>query len=156
MLWKEKAHKGGNLKRLIEGTGFGHGMVDLVRSVTSPILVKPRTLYLINDDSQEARLLAGSEEYIDTAMEVTTPLISRRDIQAEWMSLFECSFFESMPFVDLLFVLQVAKGSEEDLRILHYVLYKRGRAGKPTAVDDLAPIEGAAKFFRDIIDLDEA
>lgn len=152
MLWDKKAHKGENLERLMTPPWFSRGMVKKVRSLKSGTKVEPGTIYRIETKDEAAKLIKGSEPYIDTAMMVDAIGISAREMQREPVQLYDKTFAESLRFVDLLFIWQVASAGEEDIRYLKGLLYKRAMQDKPTVVDDLTMIESAAAFFDQILD----
>lgn len=153
MLWKQKAHKGGNIERLTVGTGFGRGMAKLARSVNSGLRVKKTACYLVKSDKQIAKLIKGSEPFIDTAMEISAVGVSDRGMQQSWISAIGKTVQECLPFVDLLVIRLVKKASEEDLRHLHGLLYRRARAGKPTVVDEIDDLMQAIDFYDEVINL---
>lgn len=154
MLWEKKVHKNGDLKRLMEGTGFSPGMERKAHSADSGMKVEGETLYIIDNDDQEAKLIKGSEPYLDTAMQVTAIGVSNRKLQHEPMPLYDSTFAEALIFADLLFIRQVDDAGEEDCRYLKGLLYRRAMKGRPTVVDGLAQLESAAAFFENVVPIE--
>ena len=97
--------------------------------------VKKETAYIIADDDAEIRLLRGSIEYLDSAMEITANGMSDYEQRHQYNEFFEEKFSKAVLMADLLVVRQVFDASDEDLRYLRGIIYKRARAGMPTAVD---------------------
>lgn len=150
MLWDKKAHKEGNPERLMVKPWFSRGMVKKVRSAKSGIKVEPGTIYVIKTKDEAATLIKGSEPYIDTVMMVNAIGVSVRNKQHELIPLYDRTFAESLRFVDLLFIWQIAFAGEEDIRYLRGLIYERAMRDNPTGVDDLTAIESAAAFFDQI------
>ena len=154
MLWEKKIHKTGNLQRLMIGTGFGPGMTELALSADSGVKVEQQTLYVIENDEQEASLLKGSEPYLDTAMEITAIGVADRHQQIRPLPLFNRTFAEALTFVDLLFIRLIDDSDKDDIRYLKGVLYKRARSGKPTVVDSVENLDSIIPLFKHVVPLE--
>lgn len=116
--------------------------------------MKKTACYVVENDEQIAKLIKGSEPYIDTAMEISAIGVSDRGMQQNWVSAIGKTVQECLPFVDLLVIRLVKKASKEDHRHLHGLLYRRARAGKPTAVDEVDELIQAVDFYEEVINLD--
>jgi hypothetical protein len=126
-------------------------MVRKVQSLDGGVKVKAEHAYVIEDDEQEAKLLRGSIEYLDSAMETTAIGISVWEQRKQWIQLFEKTLGDALTFVDLLIIRQVKRAVGEDHRVLHGLLYQRARAGKPTVVDDGDAIKDSLHLFEEIV-----
>ena len=153
MLWDKKVHKMDIALDLMKAAGFSPGMVRRVQSLDGGVKVEAEHAYIIEDDEQEARLLRGSIEYLDTALEITAIGVSDRELRNKPVPLLEKMMSDAIADVDLLIVRQVNQASAEDQRRLKGVLYQRARDGKPTIVDDASKVKEGLKFFEKIVEL---